>query len=196
MKLTIPAFVFVGLVSACATPPPAPEDVFYRLSPRAAAPAAAMALLDGVVEVERFTASGSLASRPLLFSEPGSNAVSEYHYHYWIEAPPILLQNALVSYMRSARVSDLVVTPDMRARPDYTVRGRLIRLETVQGETSVGVAELESSLRRESDGELLVLGEYRAEVVSGSNGIKTDAAAIEKAVNNAFQQFVSDIKKQ
>lgn len=192
----VPALLVAGLVSACAAPPPAPEDAFYRLSPRAQAPAATMALLDGVVEVDRFAASGSLANRPLLFAEPGSNAVSEYHYHFWIEAPPVLLQNALVSYMRSANVSKRVVTPEMRVRPDYTVRGRLMRLETIHGETPIGVAEFELSLRRESDGELVVLGEYRAEVSSGANGIKTDVAAIEKAVNNAFHDFVAAIQKR
>jgi len=190
------AGLVVSFVSACAVPPPAPEDAFYRLSPRADAPASTAPMLKSVVEVDRFAASGSLANRPLLFSEPGSSAVSEYHYHFWIEAPPILLQNALVSYMRSAGVAERVVTPEMRVRPDYTVRGRLMRLETVQGAQAIGVAEFELSLRRESDGELLVLGEYRAEVPSGPNGVKTDVSAIEKAVNKAFEDFVADIQKQ
>jgi len=41
-----------------------------------------------------------------------------------------------------------------------------------------------------------VLGEYRAEVPSGPNGVKTDVSAIEKAVNKAFDDFVADIQKQ
>lgn len=195
VKNALPAVLALGLLSACAAPPPAPEDAFYRLSPRADAPLAEKALIDGVVEVERFVASGSLANRPVLFSEPGSNAVSEYHYHFWIEAPPILLQNALVSYMRSANVSDRVVTPEMRLRPAYSVRGRVMRLETVLGGTPTGVAEFELSLRRESDGELVVLGEYRAEVTSAPNGVKTDVAALEQAADQAFAAFVADIQK-
>lgn len=196
IKAIAPILLLSGLVTACAAPPPAPEDSFYRLSPRADGAVASAPLLNGVVEVDRFAASGSLANRPLLFAEPGSNAVSEYHYHFWIEAPPILLQSALVSYLRSAGLSDRVVTPEMRVRPDYTVRGRLMRLETVLGDKPMGVAELELSLRRESDGELMVLGEYRAEVPSDPNGVKTDVAAIEKAVNAAFRDFVADIAKQ
>jgi len=200
IKSKITALLFTGLaavlLSACAVPPPAPEDAFYRLSPRAAEPLAAAPVLKGTVEVDRFAAAGSLANRPLLFLEPGSGAVSEYHYHFWIEAPPILLQNALVSYLRSTGIAERVVTPEMRVRPDYTVRGRLMRLETVLGENAIGVAEIELSLRRESDGELLVLGEYRAEIPSGPNGVKTDVSAIEKAVNKAFEDFVADIQKQ
>ena len=200
IKTKFSALLFAGLVvsfvSACAVPPPAPEDAFYRLSPRADGSAVSTPKLKGVVEVDRFAASGSLANRPLLFSEPGSSAVSEYHYHFWIEAPPILLQNALVSYIRSTGIAERVVTPEMRVRPDYTIRGRLMRLETVQGTEAIGVAEFELSLRRESDGELVVLGEYRAEVPSGPNGVKTDVSAIEKAVNKAFEDFVADIQKQ
>ncbi|HEY9078463.1 ABC-type transport auxiliary lipoprotein family protein [Magnetovibrio sp.] len=200
LKSKFPAVLALGLMAgvlgACAVPPPAPEDAFYRLSPRAAAPVASTPVLTGVVEVDRFAAAGSLANRPLLFSEPGSSAVSEYHYHFWIEAPPILLQNALVSYLRSTEVAERVVTPEMRVRPDYTIRGRVMRLETVKGESAIGIAEFELSLRRESDGELLVLGEYRAEVPSGPNGVKTDVTALEKAVDKAFQDFVADIQKQ
>ncbi len=184
--------VALGLVGACATPPPAPEDKFYRLDTIAAEPGAVA--LDGVLEVDRFVASGSLANRPLLFSEPGSNAVSEYHYHFWIEAPPIMLQSALVSYLRSAKVAKRVVTPEMRVRPDYTIMGRVLRLETVRGAQPSGAVTFELTLRREADGELMVLGEYRSEVRSATNGISTDVAAIEKAVDDAFARFTADIR--
>ena len=184
--------VTLGLVAACAAPPPVPGDKFYRLDTTATTPGDIA--LDGVVEVDRFVASGSLANRPLLFAEPGSNAVSEYHYHFWIEAPPILLQSALVSYLRSAKVAKRVVTPEMRVTPDYTVMGRVLRLETVRGAQPTGAVTFELALRREADNELLVLGEYRAEVLSGSNGIQTDVAAIEQAVNDAFARFAVDIR--
>jgi len=196
VKVIAPAVLSLSMLSACGSAPPVPEDSFYRLSPRAEAPADDKPLLDGIVEVDRFAASGSIANRPLLFSEPGSSAVSEYHYHFWIEAPPILLQNALVSYLRSSNLSKRVVTPEMRVNPDYTVHGRVMRLETVLSEPPVGIVELELSLRRESDGELLVLGEYRAEVPSGPEGVRTDVSAIDKAVNQAFHAFVVDVQNQ
>lgn len=184
--------VAVGLLSACAAPPPAPEDQFYRLDITAANPGALA--LNGVVEVDRFVASGGLANRPLLFSQSGSNAVSEYHYHFWMEPPPILLQSALVSYLRSDNVATRVVTPEMRATPDYSIMGRIMRLEVVRGAKTVGAVTFELTLRRESDDKLLVLGEYRAEVPAGTNGMQTDVAAIEHAASQAFAQFVADIR--
>lgn len=197
LKSIFTAFAAAGvaalLAAGCAAPPAAPEDQFYRLD--TVATASGEMALKGVVEVERFSASGSLGNRPLLFTEPGSNAVSEYHYHFWIDAPPVLLQSALVSYLRSSGVAERVVTPEMRVSPDYTVTGRVLRLETVRGDKSAGAAALELTLRRESDGALLVLGEYRSEIPSGTNGVQTDAAAVEKAVAEAFARFVADIRK-
>lgn len=183
--------VTAGLLAACAAPPPAPNDQFYRLDV-AADPGDQV--LDGVVEVGRFDASGALGNRPLLYVDQGSNALTEYHYHFWVEAPPVLLQGALVSYLRGAGVAKQVVTPEMRARPAFTVTGRVIRLETVRGAPSKGVVALELSLRREGDGEILVLGEYSAEVPAGRSGIQTDVAALEKAVDDVFARFVSDIR--
>jgi len=182
----------ISVLGACAAPPRPPEDKFYRLDITATAPG--QTILDGTVEVDRFVAAGALANRPLLFSEPGSNAVSEYHYHFWIEAPPIMLQSALVSYLRSTHVAKRVVTPEMRVRPEYTIMGRVLRLETVRGEMPSGAVTFELTLRRETDGELLVLGEYRADVQSGSNGMQTDVAAIEQAVAQAFERFTADIR--
>lgn len=186
------ALLGLGLLAACAAPPPVPQDKFYRLDVLAAEPGEPV--LDGVIQVERFVASGSLSNRPLLYAEPGSNAVSEYHYHFWLEAPPILLQSALVSYLRSAKVGTRVVTPEMRVTPDYMIMGRVMRLETVRGTEPTGAVAFELTLRREADDELVVLGEYRAEVPSGANGIQTDVAAIEQAVDQAFARFVADIR--
>ena len=189
----VPGVLGIALLSACGTPPPVPDDSFYRLTPRTAETGALV--LDGVVEIDRFVASGSLANRPLLFSDKGSNAVNEYHYHFWIEAPPILLQGALVSYLRSDGVAKRVVTPEMRVKPDYTIVGRILRLETMRGSPPTAMVAFELTLRRHSDGELLVLDEYRAEIPSAKNGVETDVSALEKAVDEAFASFVADIRK-
>jgi len=192
LNISLVSALAVGLLAACTTPPPVPEDSFYRLTPQADL---GTMVLDGSVEVDRFVASGSLANRPLLFSDKGSNAVNEYHYHFWIEAPPILLQGALVSYLRSSGVAKRVVTPKMRVTPDYIIGGRILRLETVRDDKPIGAVTFELTLRRQSDGELLVLDEYRAEIPSAKNGIETDVGAIEQAVNEAFASFVADIRK-
>lgn len=187
------ALIAAVALAGCAAPPPAPQDQFYRLDVTADA---GDTVLNGVVEVDRFDASGALGNRALLYLEDGSNALSEYHYHFWVEAPPLLLQGALVSYLRSANLASQVVTPELRARPDFTVSGRVIRFEIVRGAPTKGAVTLELALRRETDGAILVLGEYAAEVPAGRNGIQTDVAAIQSAVDDAFGRFVADIRAQ
>ena len=194
LKSSLSVLALSVVLGACAAPPPQPEDVYYRLSPRADGKMNTP-ILDGVVEVDRFAAAGSPSSRPILYAEDGTPMVTEYHYHFWIEAPPTMLQSALVSYLRSAGVAKQVVTPDMRVRPDYTVQGRLIRLDTVHGDSASGIAEIELALRDENSGKLVVLGEYSTEIPAETNAVKHAVAAIDAAVKKVFDDFVLDMHK-
>jgi len=193
IKVLAVGLLGLTFLSACATPPPVPDNAFYRITlPKEKA---GKMVLDGVVEVGRFSATGSLGSRPLLMSNPRSNAVTEYHYHFWIEAPPTLLQSALVSNLRTSNVAKQVVTPEMRVTPDYTVMGRILRMETVRGANPSGAVTFELALRKESTGELLVLKEYSADVPSSQDRVQDGAIALEHAVHQTFTDFIADIRK-
>ncbi len=185
-------FATLVLLSACAAAPSAPEDNFYRISPVAAG--TLKRSLNAVVEVEPFVASGALGNRPLLYREPASKVLRGYHYHLWLEPPSTLLQNALVSYLRSAKALTMVVTPPLRATPGYTVTGRVLRLEMRRGKRPAGVVALELSLRREGDGTLMFVQEYRATVVSAANTPAAGVAAIDKAVGDVFRRFSADLE--
>lgn len=193
IKTLSTSLLMVGFLSACGTPAAVPEDAFYRISP--IPDGVGKQVIDGIVEVGRFAASGSLGNRPLLMSDRGSNAVSEYHYHFWIESPPMLLQSALVSALRASKVAKTVVTPEMRSTPAYTVTGRVLRLETIRGQNPAGLVTVELSLRQESDGTLLVLEEYTAEVSATKDNVAAGAQALEKAVSQVFASFVTDIRR-
>jgi len=183
----------MSFLSACASAPAVPEDAFYRLTP--VSDQAGAQTIDGVVEVGRFAASGALGNRPLLMTDRGSNAVTEYNYHFWIESPPSLLQSVLVSSLRSSKVAKQIVTPEMRVTPDYTVTGRVLRMETVRGSQPSGVVAFELSLRNESTGKIVVLKEYLSEVPSSNDRVQDGAKALEQAVNKAFSSFIADVRK-
>ena len=91
----LPAALLI-LVSAC--PQPAiPEDHFYRLAPAPADGQQSRALA-GVIEVNRFIADGLTGRRPIVYTDSiDAGEVRAYHYHFWSEPPPILLQNRLVA---------------------------------------------------------------------------------------------------
>ena len=97
------AAVALGL-GACAQPE-IPQDKYYRLNVTTSAKAAVK--LDGVLEVERFRADGLISGRPIAYSE-NKGHLSEYHYHFWVEPPVDLLQDAMVSFLRNARMYALL----------------------------------------------------------------------------------------
>ena len=197
MRRIISAMVATASIfalSACSTAPTVPQDNFYRLTPKPASTQQSSMLKDATVEIARFVADGSVSNRPILYSSDANpNSVSEYNYHFWIESPPTLIKDALVSYMRAAGVANRIVTPEMRVSSDYSVLGRIKRLEIYTGRKYMGVASFEIGLRRNSDGELIVLNEYESMVEAKNNLVGSVITAVEKATEEVFSRFVADI---
>ncbi len=182
------------VLSACSTAPTVPQDNFYRISPKPASVQQSSILKDATVEIARFVADGSVSNRPILYSSDANpNSVSEYNYHFWIESPPTLIKDALVSYMRAAGVANRIVTPEMRVSSEYSVLGRIKRLEIYTGRKYTGVASFEIGLRRNLDGELIVLNEYKSMVEAKNNSVGSVITAVEKATEEVFSRFVADI---
>ncbi len=188
--------ICVSLVlTGCAAAPPVHEDNFYRLSHVAQETTTTSLFSGATIEVARFVADGSVSNRPLLYTtEDNPNAVSEYHYHFWIEAPPTLIKDALVSYLRASAIAKRVVTPEMRVEADYSVLGRIKRLEVSNGTNYSGVVAFEMGLRRNSDGELLVLEEYEATVPASANNVGAAITAVQQATEEVFKRFMQDIQ--
>ena len=197
MKKIISAMVVTAAMfalTACSTAPTVPQDNFYRITPKPTSIQQGTMLKGATIEVARFVADGSVSNRPILYSSASNpNSVSEFNYHFWIESPPTLIKDALVSYMRAAGVAERVVTPEMRVSSDYSVLGRIKRLEIYTGSKYVGVASFEIGLRRNSDGELMVLNEYESRVEAKNHSVGSVITAVEKATEEVFSRFVADI---
>jgi ABC-type uncharacterized transport system auxiliary subunit len=152
--------------------------------------------LAGTLEVERFVADGVTASRPLVYSESGQDHIlQEYHYHFWVEPPPVMLRDELAAYLRAARVATIVVTPDVRAAADYVVGGRIKRLERVVGAQPAAVVELELWLRDVRSNRVRVLQTYRMRNDGGRDSVSDAVQSINQAVNVIFGRFLDDIRK-
>ncbi len=187
-------------LTACAAAPTVPQDNFYRLTPKPASDSSGgqgAMLKNATVEVARFVADGSVSNRPILYSsDTNPNSVSEFNYHFWIESPPTLIKDALVSYMRAAGAAERVVTPEMRVSSDYSVLGRIKRLEIYTGSKYMGVAAFEIGLRRNSDGELMMLNEYESMVEAKNHSVGSVITAVEKATEEVFASFIADISRK
>ncbi|MEE8393321.1 MAG: ABC-type transport auxiliary lipoprotein family protein [Rhodospirillales bacterium] len=191
--LLIGAFGVAALGLAACAQPELPKDHFYRLN-LSPPEAFSSVLLEGVVEVERFSAGGLAAGRPIVYSEAGRpHELLEYHYHFWTEPPTVMLRDRLVEYLRAAKVADTVVTPEMRVRPDHVLTVKIKRLEKIAGPHPKAAVKLEMALRQAGGGKLTFLGSYGVEAKAADHSVAAAVEAINKALGQIYAKFVADL---
>ncbi len=192
--LPVLGLIATGFLAACGSAGVVPEDQFYRLS--ISAPSPSKTLFPGIMEVDRFVADGLTAGRPIVYSEAGKPyQVREFHYHFWTQPPTVMLRDELVSYLRARKVSDMVVTPEMRVNPDYILTGKIKRLEKIVGDPPKAVLELELGLRKTSGGKIILLDTYRVEAEANGSGVDDAVKALNGALTKIYANFVQDLSK-
>ena len=189
--------LIVGVLTACAAQPPVPQDRYYRLQAVVTTASLGTPALPGTLEVERFSADGLPAGRPIIYMQADNpNQLLEYHYHFWTQPPTVMLRDELVTYLRGANVADNVVTPEMRIPSDHVLTGRIRRLEQIIGSPNATAMELEISLRRQVDGKLLFLKSYRHETATSSEGVNAAVDALNQSLNIIFADILADLKSR
>jgi ABC-type uncharacterized transport system auxiliary subunit len=185
----------VALVAACAQPP-LPEDHFYRLAVAAPTAGATTPKLRGTLEVERFFADGLTAGRPVVYSDSARpEELREYHYHFWVESPPVMLRDQFVAYLRGAGIASAVVTPEVRVEPDFVLTAKLKRLEQIVGTPARGAIEVDIAVRRTQDDRLLFQGSYGVEVEARTNAVGDAVAALTAALSRIYAKIVADLSR-
>ena len=194
MKKTPVAFLSMAILAlglvACAQPE-LPQDDYYRLNVNNAV--RAVVKLDGVLEVERFRADGLTSGRPIVYSEKKGH-LSEYHYHFWVEPPVDLLQNAMVTFLRTANLADHIVTPNLRIKEDYLLTGKIIQLERNLFNGNKVIVKIEIGLKRSLDDKILVLKTYVRQIKQSGNSVNGAVEAINVAVSEIFTEFLTDVR--
>ena len=180
------------VVAGCAQPK-LPQENYYRLV--VAEPADKGVVLDGSLVVEPFIGNGLTSERSLLYSTADAPLkVQQYHYHYWIDPPPQMIQDQVVAYLRSGGAAANVVTPEMRLLPDYALTGRIKRLERiVDGSRFSAVVELEISLSDARDNSLVLLETYVAEEPAGRDMAAT-VEAFNRGITKILGRFVAGLR--
>ncbi len=185
----------VVLLAGCAAQPPVPTDKYYRLQAVFAAGADSTPKFRGNFEVERFNADGLTAGRPLVYVEANDpNQLLEYHYHFWTQPPTVMLRDELVTYLRTAKIADTVVTPEMRLDPQYIMSGRIRKMEQVLGSPNRTRLELEIALRRQQDNKLIFLKSYTHETTLSSGGVAAAVDGMNEALNIIYSDLLADLR--
>jgi len=191
----ISAIILLLVLAACAAQAPVPQDKYYRLQAILASAPLTAPILPGVLEVERFTADGLTAGRPIVYVDSSDpNQLREYHYHFWTQAPTVMLRDELVTYLRQAGIAGNVVSPEMRLEPDHVLSGRIRMLEQVIGAQKGTAMELEIALRNPRDGKLLFLKTYRHEVEQSAIGVAAAVDSLNEALNIIYADVLADLK--
>lgn len=199
-RLPVSALALLALVvlfAGCATPPPVPSDIFYRLDVSEPDPSVAVdPRFDLTLEVRPFDADGILGERAIVYAQRDDGALLQYSYHFWVEGPSQAVQRELADHLRATGRFERVLTPRFRVRPDIEILGRIGRLEQVvesEGAASV-VVELEIGAERVTrDGGLLVLHTYRVEAPAADASPASAAMAMRSALREIFDRFTEDL---
>ena len=197
MRKLLPLIFLTPLLAGClGSAPPVPQDHYYRLLVPTPQQSAGERPLPGILVVELPQADGLLRERPLLYSESGeSYELQQHNYHYWNDAPPRMLQDQMVTYLRRSGVSGQVVTPDMRIRADYQVSGKVRRLERLLGGGPPRVfVEIELALLRLADEKVLVVETFSAEEPAGDETVEAAIVALNRATAEIFDRFLGQVR--
>ncbi|MCC7166673.1 MAG: membrane integrity-associated transporter subunit PqiC [Rhodospirillales bacterium] len=190
------SLLLLGFILAACAQPDIPNDQYYRLSAKAAV-SVASAARSGVIEVDRFAADGVTGERALVYSRSDSpNVLRQYHYHYWVEAPPRLIQEQVLAALREAKLAGSVVTPELRANADYRLKGRIRRFEQVlAGGTATASVEIETALVSLRDGKVVALATYREEDRAADESPAAAVAAFDRALARLFGRLIGDLAR-
>jgi ABC-type uncharacterized transport system auxiliary subunit len=184
--------ILVLLAGCFGAAPPVPKEQYFRLI--AAQPAEqAAGKVKGGIEIAPFTGDGVLTERPLLFTANDGRKLEQRNYAYWTSAPPQMLRDQLVAYLRQAGIADSVVPSELRIESAYVVRGTIKRLEQLVGGSSGAVISLELSVLQNSSDRLILSKVYTADKSTSGESIDNAVAALNDGLDEIFAAFAHDL---
>lgn len=173
---------------------PAPQDAFYRVEVDPPARVLEQPALSGILEVGALRADPLTGGRAMLYrSAASSTEIRRHPYSYWIDAPTSMVQAELAAYARAAAAAERVVTPAVRANPDFALSGRILHLERISGEAPGVLIEMELSVVERGNRQLLLFEVYREELSTRSTRVEDAVDAFGRGLSTIFKQFLSDL---
>ncbi len=183
----------LALAGCFGSAPPVPKEQYFRLIATTPQQGAAGQALPGGIEVIPFSGEGVMSERPLLFSSDGGRKLEQRNYAYWTDAPPQMLRDQLVNYLRAAGVADNVWPSEFRLDTAYVVQGTIRRLEQLVGGQNGAAIALELALIRKDGDQVMVSRTYTAEKPVSGEKIDDAVAALNAGLDEIFAAFAADI---
>ena len=189
MKRTIGCLLMLAL-GGCGSFAASRKDQFYRL-PEAVSGSVRSVGAGDIVYVPPFVASGLHGERALIYAHDDGTSLEQYTYHYWVDSPRLLLQQALAERLRMAGTRRIVVSPSADAK--YTVRGYIRKFER-RGQQQGSVAvDLEFEVTQADSDSPEFARAYRRTITLQDDAMATYAAALGAASQDIVATFAADL---
>ena len=183
----------LAMLSGCfGSAPAVPKEQYFRLIATQPAEQSARKISGGI-EIVPFAGEGVMSERPLLFTADGGRKLEQRNYAYWTDAPPQMLRDQLVTYLRQGGVADGVAPSELRLDSAYVIRGTIRRLEQLVGSNSGAVISLELAVTENSSDRLVLSKVYTAEKPTSGDGIDGAVAALNDGLDEIFAAFAGDL---
>lgn len=169
------------------------KDTFYRLQEPAVAAVTTVDASAPIIYVPPFAASGLHGERALVYAHDDGTALEQYTYHFWIDSPRLLLQQALADQLRATSARRIVLEPTADAV--YTVYGRIRKFER-RAAGKAGAAEVTLEFQVVSAKSAVAEFEriYSRSVALSDDGMATCASALSQSARDILAEFTRDLR--
>lgn len=174
---------------------PAPPDRFYRLEVPGPAARLEVPRLRGRLLVDSVRGDAMTLERLMIYrDESDPSQVRRQGYDHWVDPPPVMVQRAVVEFLRSANAAEAVITPEMRFDASFRLGGRVHRFERLVGQGSPrATIELEFNLARVGERDPLLLETYREQEDVAGSGVGDSVEAFSRALQRILERLVLDL---
>ena len=175
----------------CGSLSPPTKDMFYRLNLGSPAASIEIGDADDIIYVPPFGASGLHSERALIFAHDDGTSLEQHVYHFWIDSPRVMLQQALADHLRTASKAKVVVEPATSV--EFVVRGRVHRFERSNG----GGAQvaLNLALYGEDGAVPEFERDYERSIAVRDGSIAASVAALGEGTAEIFVAFTGDLRQ-
>ena len=184
--------VVLSLAGCFGAAPAVPKEQYYRLIADQPSEQASRKIKGGI-EIVPFAGEGVMSERPLLFTADGGRKLEQRNYAYWTDAPPQMLRDQLVTYLKQSGIADSVAPSELRLDSAYVIRGTIRRLEQMVGSGSGAVISLELAVMETSSDRLILSKVYTAEKPTSGDNIDGAVAALNDGLDEIFAAFAGDL---
>lgn len=185
----VAVLALAGLLGACGAMSPPPTDTFYRLPGTVSSATAAAAAEGRVIYVAPLAADGVLGERALVYVHADGTTLEQHNYHFWVDSPRLMLQQAVATALRAQLGATVVLEPTRAA--SHTVSGRILRFERVEGEGGGTRVALEFEVRAADQDVPLLRRVFERTVAPRDAGVAAAATAIGTASAEIVGEFAT-----